>query len=133
MGIAYFCRPGLGAEDVGQVGGKEFGLQQEGVVAFLRVHRNTGAGHPSPLQNTRHLLLVLRVEADVGIYAEDQVFLVAASGEKLVNVRRAGLGQKVEAEPEVGDAHEAVGVEALDELAALVQHVGFERTRHRIP
>ena len=112
---------------------EEARFQQEGVVALVGVDGDPHHGHVGLLEQVDELGLLLRMEGHVRVDAEDEELLVPAAREELVEILAPGLGHQVEPLPGVDDAQVGVGVEALHELLALVEHVGLDRVVHLVP
>ena len=118
-----------------EVGGVEFGLEEEGIVAFVGVHGDHHAGRAGFFEHGGQFGLFFGVEAEVGIDAEDEVVVSGLGGalEEIGVSGDAGVFERVEVQPHVGDAKVGVGVEAFDEFFALMEHVAFDVAANAIP
>ena len=92
-------------------------------MALLRVDCNMLAGDPGLPQNLYHLFLLLGVEADIGVDAEDQKMLLPAPVEEGGEIPSTRVLDQVEILPEIHNSKVGIGIEPFDELPGLVEHI----------
>jgi len=92
-------------------------------MALFRVDCNMLAGDPGLPQSLYHLFLLLGVEADIGVDAEDQKMLLPAPVEEGGEIPSMRVLDQVEVLPEIHDPEVGIGIEPFDELAGLVEHI----------
>ena len=92
-------------------------------MALLRVDCNMLAGDPGLPQSLYHLFLLLGVEADIGVDAEDQEVLIPAPVEESQQTPGTRVSDQVEILPEIHNSKVGIGIEPFYEFSSLVEHV----------
>ena len=92
-------------------------------MALLRVDCNMLAGDPGLPQNLYHLFLLLGVEADIGVDAEDQKMLLPAPVEEGGEIPSTRVLDQVEILPEIHNSKVGIGIEPFYKFSSLVEHV----------
>ena len=113
--------------------GIEMGFEEEGVVAFVGVDGDVLHGDAVSLELLDDVFLLVGVEADIGVDAEDEVVLMLAAVEDLGIVRCTAVAEEMVFDPPGAEVEVGVGVEAPDKFTALVEDVGFERGFDLVP
>ena len=92
-------------------------------MALLRVDCNMLAGDPGLPQSLYHLFLLLGVEADIGVDAEDQKMLLPAPVEEGGEIPSTRVLDQVEILPEIHNSKVGIGIEPFYKFSSLVEHV----------
>ena len=79
------------------MGSVKVGLEEEGVVPLVRVHRHPLHRDAGGGERSAHLRLLDGVVADIARDAEDEMALVAAEDQELREARHPGILEKIEA------------------------------------
>ena len=97
-------------------------------MALFGVHGDVHAGHACILEMGDQFGLFLGIEAKIGVDAEyeEAMVMLARACEEDVWIINTSLCASIVARPHLADTQVGVGVEALDELGALVKDVGLD-------
>ena len=117
------------------MGRVEFGLEEEGIVAFGGVHRDVNGVDIRVFEVLDDFGLLFGVETEVGVDGEDEEFMTGgiAAGKKIFGRIGIALEDCIIARPHIDDAQVGVGIESLGELFPLMKHVALERVTDLIP
>ena len=104
-------------------------------MAPVGVDRDVDRIQAGLLQLKDKFALFLGIEAEVGVDGEDQeaVASLLAAGEKLAIASGITFPGGIVARPHVDNAQVGIGIEALHELLALVEHVALELVADLVP